>query len=116
MMDAAHANQEVSSGTKPGYYTVNCFISWIFVPEDLKDRQLFYLACITCKKRVSDCRTGYRCERCNKTYGDAVPTYNFSAKVSDLSCTISLQCLGETGEAFMGLPCTEFFEIAEDIE
>ena len=90
MMDAAASDEAIANGREVGYYTVNCFCSYIFIPEDHTERQLFYLACTSCKKRVTDCRTGYKCERCDRTFGDAVPTYNFSVKVSDLTCTISL--------------------------
>lgn len=65
MMLAAGSDEEVTSGARPGYYTVNCFCSWIYVPQDLTERQMFYLACVQCKKRVKDSKTGYRCEKCN---------------------------------------------------
>ena len=116
MILAAEADEELMRGARPGYYTVNCFCSWIYVPQDLNERQMFYLACVQCKKRVKDSKTGYRCEKCNQTFSEAVPTYNFEAKMSDLSDTISLQCLGEIGEAIIGMPCSDFYNIAEDAD
>ena len=49
---------------------------------------MFYLGCPVCKKKVVDDGQGYRCEKCMKTHEDAVPTYNFSIRVSD--CTDSM--------------------------
>ena len=58
---------------------------------------MYYLACPSCKKKVVDDSNGYHCERCNKQYDEAVPTYNYSIKISDYSGTIQMQVLGETG-------------------
>lgn len=76
-------------------------MSWIFVPEGT-DRQMFYLACEVCKKKVLECSTGakkiYECESCNRQYENCVPTYNFSIRISDCSGTAMLSCFGEIGE------------------
>ena len=90
------SDQEVQEG-KPFYAHLNCEIAYIFTPRDL-DRPMFYLACPTCKKKVIDDGNGYRCENCNKSYQDAIPTYNFSFKVQDCSGSATLQCLGDSGE------------------
>ena len=115
MVEAATIDPELQSGEKAGYYTVNCYCSWVFVPENA-ERQLFYLACPSCKKKVVDDEESFRCERCQKSYDAAVPTYNFTVKVSDLSATISLQCLGEVGQAFIGIACNDLYHIREDPE
>ena len=77
---------------------------------------MFYTACKTCKKKVYDIQEGYRCEKCDKVYPDCVPTYNFTVKVCDHTDSVSVQCLGEVGQAFMGMDCTEFHTIHEDPE
>jgi len=56
---------------------------------------MYYLACPTCKKIVTDEPGGYRCENCQRSYSEAIPTYNFSFMLSDFTQTISIQCLGE---------------------
>ena len=43
-------NREIQEG-KALYFTLHCDISYIFVPDSL-DRQMFYLACPSCKKKV----------------------------------------------------------------
>ena len=61
------------------------------------ERQMYYLACPSCKKKVVDDTTGYNCEKCQKVFDSAVPTYNFSLKISDYSSSIAVQELGENG-------------------
>ena len=102
-------------GGKALYFNVNCEIAKIFTPESL-ERQMFYLACPTCKKKVIDDGTGYRCENCYKTYEDAVPTYNFSMAIQDHSEQRIVNCLGEVGEAILGMKCNEFYTLHEDLD
>ena len=105
---------EVQMG-KPFYANLICDIAFIFTPRDL-DRNMFYLACPACKKKVLDDGSGYRCESCNKTYQDAMPTYNFSFKVQDCSGETILQCLGESGEQVMGMKCVDLHAISNDLD
>lgn len=107
-------DSEVLSG-KPFYANLHCDIAWIFTPQD-PTRNMFYLACPTCKKKVTDDGQGYRCENCNKVYEDAVPTYNFSYKVSDCSGTMTLQCLGEAGDKVLGIDCKTLYNIHQELE
>lgn len=72
---------------------------------------MFYLACKMCKKKVIDESNGYRCERCEKTFADAVPTYNFAMRVSDFTDTHIFNVLGDVGEAILGMTAAEFYEI-----
>ena len=95
---------DLLNGAKSAYFTVNCWVSWIFTNQNNPEKQMFYMGCKTCKKKVYDEHEGYRCDKCNKIYQEAVPSYNFSVKVQDLADSILLQCLGEVGEAFLGMP------------
>ena len=89
----------------------------IFTPQEIPtERHMFYLACKDCKKKVTNEAESFHCERCSKTFDEAVPTYNFSVKVSDMSGTEIVQCMGDIGEAFMGMSCTEFYQIRDDLE
>ena len=78
------SDEQVQSG-QPFYANVHCDISIVFTNADNLDRQCFYLACPACRKKVIDDGQGYRCENCNRSHEDAVPTYNFAFKVQD--CT-----------------------------
>jgi len=51
------------------------------------DDKTYYLACPddTCKKKVMEESVGWRCENCNKTYPNCVPTYVITAKIADVS-------------------------------
>ncbi len=44
MQELAESNSEIMSGSKAGYYNLNCHLSWVFIDETL-ERKLFYIAC-----------------------------------------------------------------------
>jgi hypothetical protein len=98
---------------KPKYYQVNGFISYI-TGED-GSRPFYYLACSVCKKKVSDEGGVYRCEGCQKSYEEVNPTYNFSFKFSDISDNSFINCLGESGEAIMGVPCKQLYQADSNV-
>jgi len=84
------------------------------VPES-PDRQMFYLACESCRKKVSEePGRGYYCERCSRHFGQAIPTYNFSVRVSDCSGQMSVACFGDIGETILGITAREFHQMHED--
>ena len=68
-------DSEVMRG-KPLYANVHCDLTWVFVPENT-DRQMFYQACESCKKKVMPDSAGFSCESCDRVFKKAVPTYNF---------------------------------------
>lgn len=75
MKQLATANEQMMSGESPAYFVISGIISVIFCGDENNPKPMFYLACQICKKKVMDESTGYRCERCEKTFQDAVPTY-----------------------------------------
>ena len=77
---------------------------------------MLYLSCPSCKKKVTDEAQGYYCERCAKNYTEATPMYNFALRLSDFTGSVTVQCLGEVGEAFMGMPASQFYGIKDDME
>lgn len=56
---------------------------------------------------------GYRCEACQRSYDEAVPTYNFSFRFGDFSDSLYLSVLGESGDAVMGIPCKDLYQIED---
>ena len=80
------------------------------------DRPLYYLACQVCKKKVSDEQNGYRCENCQKTFQDAVPSYNFTMIIADHSNEEYIQCIGEVGDHIMGCPAIVISELMAEGE
>ena len=113
MKQMAANNFEIQQG-KVAYYTIQCDVQRVFVP-DSAERKMFYLACPDCKKKVFDDGRGYSCENCNKVHDTAVPTYNFGIAVADCSGNVVLNCLGEIGEAILGMSGPDFYNIHEDI-
>jgi replication factor A1 len=111
MIESAEQDNEIMH--KPKYYQVNGFISYI-TGEDAA-RPFYYLACTVCKKKVSDEGGVYRCEGCQKTYEEVNPTYNFSFKFSDISDNSFINCLGESGEAIMGVPCKQLYQADSNV-
>ena len=42
--------------------------------------------------------------------------YNFALKVSDFTGSLLVQCLGETGDAFLGMRADQFYGVKDDLE
>jgi hypothetical protein len=82
----------------------------------MADRDLWYTACPEreCKKKVTpaDSGLGYFCDKCQKTYPDCKPIYNFSILVGDLT-TKYMQVLGDTGEGILGMPAADLKAIRD---
>ena len=108
----ANSDPEVANGSKAGYYTLNVSLNWIFA----ETRPIFYLACQTCKKKLTEDPSGYHCEGCQKSYKEAVPTFNFSAKVSDYTRDLMVSIIGEAGESFLGIKATDIFAMKDDTD
>lgn len=109
MVEAAESSDDIRFSGKAGWFKVTGYCTF-YNSENVEARPMYYLACPACKKKVSDEAGGYRCEYCNKSFADAVPTYNFSFMLSDYSAKISVSCIGELGEAVLGQPavvCTQ---------
>lgn len=68
MKSCAIENDNVMSGTKPAFYMITGVISNVFYGEEGNPKPLYYLACPSCKKKVTDDYNGYKCERCDKIY------------------------------------------------
>lgn len=83
----------------------------------MADRDLWYTACPErdCKKKVSpaDGGMGYFCDKCQKTYPDCKPTYNFSMLVGDLTNAKFMQVLGDTGDSILGMTAADLKAIRD---
>jgi replication factor A1 len=90
------------------YFKVSGSLTWFSGDET---RPFYYLACQSCKKKVIEEANGYRCENCQKSYSEAVPTFNFSFRFSDFTSNLYLSCLGETGDAIIGIPAANFYQM-----
>ena len=83
----------------------------------MADRDLWYTACPErdCKKKVTaaDSGLGYFCEKCQKTYPDCRPIYNFSILVGDLTEAKFMQVFGDIGEVILGMPAADLKAIRD---
>ena len=114
MQEECKRDPELLAGTKAFYCNVKCEIGWIYVP-DPNERQMFYLACPTCRKKIEDNGSEFWCKTC-QTSGDALPVYNFSLKVQDFTGSQSIQCMGEAGESILGMEAVDLYDMHEDVE
>lgn len=73
---------------------------------------MYYHACTVCKKKVLEDHAGFRCENCQRTYPESNLNYNFSVRVGDYSDTMYVQCMGEVGDAFVGMNAKDFHAIS----
>ena len=71
-----------TSETGEHYYNIDCLIAHFVIKDSTP---ITYMACRECRKKVfRDNSTGdWRCDRCNKTYEEADPTYMLLVKLTD---------------------------------
>lgn len=112
MINEAESNTDIRYNQKSAWYKATGYCTFYVNTEEQK--LMYYLACPQCKKKVSDEPSGYRCENCSKSFGEAIPTYNFGFKFSDYTQSINVQCLGEAGEAILGIQAVKVFEMDPD--
>ena len=100
---------EIAEFTKKFFY-VSGFVSYL-----RNDDKTYYLACPddTCKKKVLEESVGWRCENCNKTYPNCVPTYVLTAKIADVSDQQYISFYRNEGAAIMGLTAEKLKEIKD---
>jgi replication factor A1 len=55
----------------------------------------------------------YRCEACNKTFQNSVPTYMIIAKITDFTDSIYVNFAREHGTAIMGMSAREYKEMRD---
>jgi hypothetical protein len=114
MTKEAEESSDIRYNNKAAWYRVSGYCTFYNSSDNSEARPMYYLACPVCKKKVNDEGTGYRCETCSKSFGEAVPTYNFSFMLSDYTSKITVSCLGEAGEAVLGQPATVMMSMGAD--
>lgn len=69
------------------------------------DPKMVYMACPSCKKKMNEEDSGYsswRCERCDMTTAEPVPTYLLSVKLTDSTGSIWTRVHGDSAIPIMG--------------
>ena len=79
------------------------------------DDKTFYLACPeeSCKKKVMEESVGWRCENCNKTYPNCVPTYILTCKIADVSESNFVNFYRNEGTALMGMTAEKLKDLKD---
>lgn len=64
---------------KPFYCNATCRVQWIFATPNMMsgDRQMVYMSCLVCRKKVIDDGNSFRCENCQQARSEARPVFNF---------------------------------------
>jgi replication factor A1 len=114
MKGLALENDDLMSGRETVFFVINGFINTVFCGDENNPRPMYYLACSACKKKVIDDNSGYFCERCDKTFQAAVPTYNFAMRVSDFTDGHIFNLMGEAGNTIIGVPADTFYNEFQD--
>jgi replication factor A1 len=58
--------------------------------------------------------SGFRCENCQRTFTESNLSYNYSVRIGDYSSTMYMQCMGEIGEAFIGMSAKDFHAVSTE--
>ncbi|KAG6833645.1 hypothetical protein H0H87_002841 [Tephrocybe sp. NHM501043] len=81
----------------------------------IKADNISYPACPTvgCNKKVVDLGSGWRCEKCNKSFEAPEHRYIMSLAVADYSGQAWLQGFNDVGLAVFGMPANDLVEIKD---
>ena len=100
---------------KPAFFKVDCFIS--FIPGVIDGQRVaYYMGCTVCKKKVTEAPLGFECQRCDQVFEEALPAWNFTAKINDHSGdSVYLGCLGESAAPLMDMDASQYHQaVCED--
>ncbi|KAI6683221.1 hypothetical protein NL676_029134 [Syzygium grande] len=92
---------------KPAFFSVRAYVSFI-----KPDQTMWYRACKTCKKKVTEAiGSGYWCEGCQKNDEGCSLRYIMVAKVSDPSGEAWVSAFNEEAEHIIGCPADELNQL-----
>ena len=110
-----YLKDELEGDERQWYFYVNGFVSYI-----RNDEKSIYPACPdeSCKRKIVSEGDGterrWRCEHCQRTYKNCVPTYMLLAKISDLTDSIYVQFYKDMGTKLMGVEAREIRVLKEE--
>ncbi len=92
---------------EPDYFLLNATVSSI-----KHDRDVWYHACTTCNKKVTEAAGagGWVCEKCNATLTKCAYRYILRVVACDHTGSFWLNAFNEQGEAIMGVPASQLAE------
>ncbi|XP_023530839.1 replication protein A 70 kDa DNA-binding subunit B [Cucurbita pepo subsp. pepo] len=100
----SHILQNKSLGEeKPMFFSIRAYVSFI-----KPDQTMWYRACKTCNKKVTDAiGSGYWCESCQKNDEECSLRYIMVVRVSDASCEAWLSTFNAEAERIVGCTAEE---------
>ncbi|KAG6404070.1 hypothetical protein SASPL_136307 [Salvia splendens] len=104
----SHITSNLSLGEdKPVYFSIKAYVSTI-----KPDQAMWYRACKTCSKKVTEAvGSGYWCEGCQKNEDGCSLRYIMALKVSDASGEAFVSVFNEQAEKMIGCTADELNEI-----
>uniref|UniRef100_A0A7E4VTH9 Replication protein A subunit n=1 Tax=Panagrellus redivivus TaxID=6233 RepID=A0A7E4VTH9_PANRE len=84
------------------------------VIEEVRRENLFYQACITCNKKVTQVDLGWHCDKCSTTMTDCETRYMMNMKISDFTGAVYTTVFGQTAADLLGIGAPELSRMAED--
>ncbi|KAI8884645.1 putative replication factor-A protein 1 [Backusella circina FSU 941] len=107
-LQQAKSDQLGSSFEKPDYFMFRGTVAFI------KSEGCAYPACPECRKKVAMEHSGWRCEKCQKTYEAPQWKYVMTANIEDATSQTFVNFFDETGNAVMNMTAAEFINLKEN--
>lgn len=79
----------------------------------IKQENVAYAGCPECKKKLLQEENGWRCEKCQKTFGSPDWKYILTMGINDSTSQIFFNTFDETGKIIMGMSATELMELKD---
>ncbi|WVZ55988.1 hypothetical protein U9M48_006580 [Paspalum notatum var. saurae] len=106
----SHITSDPSMGQeKPVFFSLNAIISHI-----KPDQNMWYRACKTCNKKVTDTGSGYWCDACNKGDDECSLRYIMVVKVSDPTGEAWVSVFNEHAEKIIGCSADELDRVRKE--
>ena len=97
----------IFSTYKPDYITIAATVTYI------KGENISYPACPSegCSKKVLESQSGWRCEKCDRSYPEPEHRFILTCSVADFSGQTWLQAFNEAGQVLLGKTANEMVEM-----
>ncbi|KAI4303759.1 hypothetical protein MLD38_039355 [Melastoma candidum] len=107
-----HLSSNQSLGEdKPAFFSTRAFVSFI-----RPDQAMWYRACKTCKKKVTEAiGSGYWCEGCQKSEAACTLRYIMVVKITDASGEAYVSTFNEEAERIIGCPADELDQLKSQV-
>ncbi|EIW73657.1 replication factor A1 [Tremella mesenterica] len=104
-------DEQLGMSDKTDYFTTQATVSFI------KSETFSYPACANpdgCNKKVTDEGSGWRCEKCDKTWPSPIHRYILSMNVMDYAGSFWITAFNEVAEQIMGISANELMEMRDN--